>query len=243
MSLPILLHDDHYVAVHKPPNLLVHRSPISRDRVFLLQQLRDQIGQRVYPIHRLDRATSGVLIFGLHPEAVRRLAHQFEHKQIHKVYQALARGWVDDCGTIDHPMTDEDGNGRLQMALTHYRCLHRVELPISVDRYPNSRYCLAEVIPETGRRQQIRKHFRHISHHLIGDTTHGSGKHNRFFREHFGIHRLMLQASVLSFVHPFTETRCTLVARPEEDWMRLARAFGWPPLNPEQDSRERTPSD
>jgi len=227
-QLPILLQDEHLVAIHKPPGLLMHRSPISRDTVFVLQTLRDQIGQRVYPVHRLDRATSGVLLFGLSPEAAQKVVQQFEARTVEKEYRALARGWVDDVGVIDHPVADEEGNNIPQEAVTDYRCLQQGELPFEVDRYPTSRYSLVSVSPRTGRRQQIRRHFKHISHHLIGDTTHGNGKHNRFFREQYGIHRLMLTSQVLAFDHPYTNQRIRLQAMQELEWQRLSDIFGWP---------------
>lgn len=225
MQLDILYRDAQLVAIHKPPGLLMHRSPISRDRVFVLQTLRDQLGQRVYPIHRLDRATSGVLLFGLDSGSARAVAQQFESQTVFKEYHALARGWVEDEGIIDHPVGDEDGNNHKLPAQTQYRCLQRVELPHRVDRYPTSRYSLVAVHPLSGRRQQIRKHFKHISHHLVGDTTHGNGKHNRFFRERFQIHRLMLTAHRLEFNHPSSGERIRLQALPEAEWERLLEAF------------------
>ncbi len=227
MPLPILYQDEHLVVIHKPSGLLMHRSPISRDRVFVLQTLRDQIGRRVYPIHRLDRATSGVLAFGLTPEMARAVAGQFESHRVEKRYRALARGWVAASGEIDHPVSDDAGRGTPQPALTRYRRLARVELPYAVDRYPSSRYSLVEVCPVTGHRQQIRRHFKHISHHLIGDTTHGNGRHNRFFRERYGIHRLMLTAQRLCLDHPVSGERLCLEALPEPEWERLFAAFGW----------------
>jgi tRNA pseudouridine65 synthase len=227
-QLPILLQDEYLVAIHKPPGILMHRSPISRDTVFVLQTLRDQIGQRVYPVHRLDRATSGVLLFGLSPEAAQKVVRQFEERTVEKEYRALARGWVDDQGVIDHPVADEEGNNIPQEAITDYRCLQRGELPFAVDRYPTSRYSLVSVSPRTGRRQQIRRHFKHISHHLIGDTTHGNGKHNRFFREQFGIRRLMLTSQRLGFTHPYSGERIMLEALPELEWQLLNEIFGWP---------------
>ena len=226
-ELSVLYQDEHYVVIHKPANILMHRSPISRDRVFVLQTLRDQLGQRVYPVHRLDRATSGVVAFGLNPEAARLLVQQFEDKKIEKSYWALARGWTDDQGEIDHPVADEDGNNIAQEALTQYKTLAKVELPFAVDRYPSSRYSLVAVTPVTGRRQQIRKHFKHISHHLIGDTTHGNGKHNRFFREQFNIHRLMLTSRQLGFEHPYTNQAHRFTANNEDEWLRLFEAFAW----------------
>ena len=121
----------------------------------------------------------------------------------------------------------EDGNGVAQSARTHYRRLATVELPYAVDRYPSSRYSLLSVNPESGRRQQIRKHFKHISHHLIGDTTHGNGRHNRFFRAQLGITRLLLTAHRLTFVHPYDAGRVSINAPPDADWALIARIFGW----------------
>ncbi|MGB5452178.1 MAG: pseudouridine synthase [Sedimenticolaceae bacterium] len=225
MQLEILYRDRHYVAIDKPPGLLVHRSPISRDRIFALQTLRDQLGQRVYPVHRLDRATSGVLIFGLSAESARRLAEQFEARLVDKVYLAVARGWVDESGLIDHPVADDEGNGVAQAARTQYRRVATIELPFAVDRYPSARYSLVSVTPETGRRQQIRKHFKHISHHLIGDTTHGNGKHNHLFRSRYGIHRLLLMSRHLGFIHPYEETRVMITAKPDASWQTIANLF------------------
>jgi len=227
--LHVLYRDDHFVAIDKPPGMLVHRSPISRDQVFVLQTLRDQLGQRVYPVHRLDRATSGVLLFGLSTQAARRLAARFESHHVDKRYLAVARGWVDQSGLIDHPVKDDEGNGRAQSALTRYRCLGRIELPFAVDRYPSSRYSLVEVRPQTGRRQQIRKHFKHISHHLIGDTTHGNGRHNRFFRQHYGLYRLLLMAHRLDFEHPYLNEPVSLQADLDADWSAISKLFDWSP--------------
>ena len=225
MQLRILYQDPHYVAIDKPPGLLVHRSPISSDRVFAVQTLRDQIGQRVYPVHRLDRATSGVLIFGLSAQAAGRLAAQFQSHQVDKAYLAVARGWVDETGLIDHPVADEEGRDLTQAATTRYRRLATVELPHPVDRYPSARYSLVRIVPETGRRQQIRKHFKHISHHLIGDTTHGNGRHNRFFRERYDIHRLLLMSWQLGFRHPYSKQRVLVAAEPDADWRKIGELF------------------
>lgn len=240
MPLQILYQDRHYVAIDKPPGLLVHRSPIARDRVFALQTLRDQLGQRVYPVHRLDRATSGVLVFGLSAEAAGRLAALFESQAVDKEYLAVARGWTDGEGLIDHPVADEDGSGAAQPARTRYRRLGAVELPFAVDRYPSARYSLLCVRPETGRRQQIRKHFKHISHHLIGDTTHGNSRHNRFFRERLGLGRLLLMARRLRFDHPYGGAAVCIEAPTDGDWSSVAALFGValvpdrpPPLEPE----------
>lgn len=218
MPLTILYQDEDYVAIDKPAGMLMHRSPISRDQVFVLQTLRDQLGQRVYPVHRLDRATSGVLIFGLSARAAGLLGERFEARRVEKRYLAVARGWTEESGSIDHPVSDQEGSGIARPALTHYRRIARVELPYAVDRYPTARYSLVSVEPVTGRRQQIRKHFKHISHHLVGDTTHGNGRHNRFFRQQYAIHRLMLMAQRLSFEHPVSTRKIMIEAPPDHDW-------------------------
>jgi len=224
--LRILYQDENLVAVDKPAGMLVHRSPISRDRVFVLQTLRDQLGQRVFPVHRLDRATSGVLLFGLDPVTARALVTQFQQQSVEKRYLAVARGWVDESGCIDHPVADEEGNGVPQAAVTRYQRLARIELPFAVDRYPSARYSLVAVEPLTGRRQQIRKHFKHISHHLIGDTTHGNGRHNRFFRERYAVDRLLLMAERLRVTHPASGKPLDLAAPPDPQWQTVLALFG-----------------
>jgi tRNA pseudouridine65 synthase len=225
LYLTVLYQDEHYVVINKPPGLLMHRSPISRDRVVVLQTLRDQLGRLVYPAHRLDRATSGVLAFGLSPDAARQLGRAFEARKVTKRYLAVARGWTAAKGYVDHPMKDDEDNGVEQPAQTCYQRLATVELPFAVDRYPTSRYSLVCAEPLTGRRQQLRRHFKHISHHLIGDTTHGSGKHNQFFRQHIGIHRLLLLAYRLSFAHPFSAERIDVTATLDAEWQRVASLF------------------
>lgn len=224
---PVLFQDDSFVAVHKPPGLLVHRSWISEDTVFLLQLLRDQIGQRIYPVHRLDRATSGVIVFGLSPDSAKRLQQQLDRPEATKRYHAVVRGWVEEAGEIDHPVRDQDEGCEAKSALTRYRPLATVELPHAVGRYSTARYSLVEVEPLTGRRQQIRKHMKHISHPIVGDTTHGRGEHNRFFREQFDCHRLLLQARELGFNHPFTHEQVDLRAADEADWNDILAHLGW----------------
>ena len=152
---------------------------------------------------------------------------EFEHHRVDKTYLGLARGWLPDKGTIDHPIADEENNEPPRSATTHFQCLARTEVDVCVDRYPTSRYSLAHIWPQTGRRHQIRKHFRHISHHLIGDTTHGKGTHNRFFREKFKIHRLLLCATQLRFQHPLTNRPIEINAHQEAVWIQLEEALDW----------------
>lgn len=225
--LALLFRDAHFVAVDKPAGLQVHRSRISREsEQFLLQRLRDQIGRRVYTIHRLDRPTSGVILFGLSSEAARAMCGAFERREVDKHYLAVVRGYTAAEGHIDYPLQEEPGKP-LQEAVTDYRTLATVELPIAVGRYPTTRYSLVAIRPLTGRSRQIRKHFHHISHPLIGDTSHGEGRHNRLFRERFGIHRLLLHARKLAFRHPFSGQAVEISAPLPVEFRRLMVEFGW----------------
>lgn len=228
MELQILFHDDHYVAVDKPPGLLVHRTPLAKAEDFALQRLRRQLKRRVYPVHRLDRPTSGVLLFGLSAAAARAACEAFEARQVEKRYLAIVRGWCEQDGEIDYPLCEEDDGRPPQEALTRYRRLACVELPIMTSpRYPTSRYSLLEVSPQTGRKHQIRKHFHHIFHPLIGDTTYGEGRHNRLFRERFGTSRLMLMAHELCLSHPLEGRRLTIRAPLDGEWLAALCACGW----------------
>lgn len=234
--MPTILYRDHrLVAVHKPANLLVHRSMLDRHETrFAVQLVRDMTGRRVYPAHRLDRATSGLLVFAFDSEAAASLSTAFANGHITKRYLAIVRGHTDTSGLIDHPIRRRDdevgstkANEPLQNAITHFRRLATTELPIAVDRYPSSRYSLLELAPETGRRHQLRRHLKHISHPIIGDTTWGKGKHNRMFAEHFGVRRLFLACTRLRIPHPDDQRLLTLDCPPETDFMRVITALGW----------------
>ncbi|MBS1161230.1 MAG: tRNA pseudouridine(65) synthase TruC [Proteobacteria bacterium] len=216
-ELPILYRDEHIVVVDKPAGLLVHRSEVDRHETrFAIQILRDQIGQWVWPAHRLDRGTSGVLLFALSQEIASQLGKQFEAGTVGKRYLAVVRGIPPAAGSIDHPLTrqrerhefvGERSSNEAQEALTHYRRLAECELPFAVDRYPTSRYALLELDPQSGRKHQLRRHLKHIAHPIIGDATHGKGIHNRFFAEHFGCHRMLLACTQLDFEHPADRRR------------------------------------
>lgn len=202
--LPILFEDDFFIAINKPEGMLVHRTRISEDTVFVMQTLRDQVGAPVYTIHRLDRATSGVLVFGKSAEAAELLAAYFREKTIGKKYLAIVRGWTDDTGSIDYAVRDQDKPGaELLEAVSHYRTLGRSEVPHAIGyKYKTARFSLVEVEPETGRRHQIRKHFAHILHPVIGDKRHGDNKHNVYFFNTLLLPRMLLHAAELSFEHP-----------------------------------------
>ncbi len=237
-ELTILYGDEQLIAIDKPAGLLVHRTVLDRHETrFAVQLLRDQIGQHVHPVHRLDRGTSGVLLFALEEEAARRLSAQFLGREVGKRYVAVVRCHPPQEGTIDHPLTRRrddrepslclDGPVEPQAAVTHYRRLAVAELPHPVDRYPSSRYALLELRPETGRRHQIRRHLKHISHPVIGDSTYGKGGHNRLFARLFGSHRLLLACVELRLTHPFTGEPLLLAAAPGGDFLRVVAALGW----------------
>ncbi|MBN1925739.1 MAG: pseudouridylate synthase [Prolixibacteraceae bacterium] len=174
---------------------------IARDATeFAVQLLRDQIHRKVTPVHRLDRKTGGVLLFALDVETLKQMNLLFDQGKVSKKYLAIVRGYCDDEGTIDYPLKKENGN--LQDAVTHYRTLERTEIDVLFGKHSTQRYSLVEVIPETGRMHQIRKHFAHIFHPLIGDRPHGCNKQNRLFKEKWSMTTMMLHASEVDFIHP-----------------------------------------
>ncbi|MDO6707794.1 tRNA pseudouridine(65) synthase TruC [Photobacterium sp. 1_MG-2023] len=237
--LEILYQDDVLVAVNKPAGMLVHRSWLDRHETrFVMQTLRDQLGgQHVFPLHRLDRPTSGVLLFALSSEMAAEMMPKFAGREVKKTYHAVVRGWVKEAAVLDYPLKEEldklddkrtDQDKAPQEAVTAYCPLATVETQIPVGRYTTSRYSLVEMKPETGRKHQLRRHMHHLSHHIIGDVNHGDGRHNRMFREHYDCHRLMLHASVLEFNHPVSGQPLRIRARVDDSWLRVMDAFDWP---------------
>lgn len=224
--LNILYRDERYIAIDKPAGMLVHRTRIAEEGEYALQRLRDQIGQHVFPVHRLDRPTSGVLLFALDADGARHIAPQFENHTIDKHYLAVVRGYTEESGLIDYPLQEEP-HKPYQEAVTSYRRLATVELDIAVGRYPKARYSLIEVMPKTGRLHQIRKHMHHIFHPIVGDTTHGEGRHNRLFRDHFASQRLLLFSTRLSFIHPYSGERITINAPLDIESRQLFARLGW----------------
>ncbi|MGJ7456678.1 pseudouridine synthase [Halomonas sp. MA07-2] len=231
--LRILHRDEHLVAVHKPAGLLVHRTALARgEREFLLQRLRDKLSQRVYPVHRLDRPTSGVMVFALSSEVATPLAEAFAERRVTKRYLAVVRGIGPEAERLEYPLREEDGSRpKAEMpvmeAVTDIRRLDSVELPVQVDRYPHSRYSLMEARPLTGRRHQIRRHLSQRGYPIIGDAKHGKGNHNRFFAERLDAPRLLLAATGLAFVHPVTEQPLRLSCALDATMTALFRRFGW----------------
>ncbi len=228
--LEILYEDERYVAVNKPNGLLVHRTRIAEEKKeFALQMLRDQLGYQVYAAHRLDRGTSGVLLFAKSPEATGPLVKAFEDRLVSKTYYAIVRGYTAHKETIDSPIRpDKDHKHKApQEAVTHYTRLATVELPIPVGRYSTARYSLVQVQPETGRMHQIRKHFAHIRHYIIGDRRHGDWRHNQMFWEELHSPFLLLHAASLELVHPVTGQLWVIQAPMPQNMHRLCLQFGW----------------
>jgi tRNA pseudouridine65 synthase len=217
--------------------MLVHRSWLDKHETqFVMQTLRDQIGQHVFPLHRLDRPTSGVLIFALSSEVAAQVMPMFANHEMEKTYHAIVRGWIEESGRLDYALKVEldkiadkhaSQEKEAQEAITDYWPLAKVEVPHSTGKFPTTRYCLMEMKPLTGRKHQLRRHMAHLRHPIVGDTTHGDGKHNKLYREVYDSHRLLLHASSLEFVHPFTNEKVLIKAGIDETWQKLCAEFGW----------------
>ncbi|MDT9000513.1 pseudouridine synthase [Paucibacter sp. APW11] len=234
-ALPIVYQDEHLVAIDKPPGLLVHRSGLdAQEERFALQLLRDQLGRPVWPAHRLDKGTSGLLLFALDADTASRLGQCFEQGLANKHYLALVRGWpATAAGQIDHPLArDPELPSRGQVLLearTDWQCLARYDWPIQPDpRFASARYALMALQPHSGRRHQIRRHLKHIAHPIIGDATHGKGAHNRAVAAHLGLARLWLHALTLELPHPWRAETLRLRTPPGPEWAPLLQGVSVP---------------
>jgi tRNA pseudouridine65 synthase len=214
-QLPILFEDDHYIAINKPAGVLVHRTSIAKEENELLavQILRNQIGQKVYPLHRIDRPTSGVLLFGKSSHAAALLQPLFTTDQVRKFYLSIVRGFMPEKhGLIDQPLKKKL-IGDLQEAKTEFWSLAHSEIPYaSSPKYNTSRYSVIQAYPHSGRMHQIRRHMAHARHYIIGDTAHGDNKQNNFFRKQFGLQNMLLHAWKLEFTHPVSKEEIKIKA-------------------------------
>jgi len=224
--LDILFHDEYLVAVNKPHGLLVHRSPIAMDaQEFALQLLRDQINHWVNPVHRLDRKTGGILLFALDKEIEIAMHQLFAQNLVGKKYLAIVRGHTPDKEEVDYPLRKE--NGVLQDAFTTYKTLKRAEIPIALGAHVASRYSLVEASPQTGRMHQLRKHFAHVNHPIIGDRPHGCNKQNKLFKETWEMTTMMLHASEITFIHPVTKENVNIKAPLQDEFKRVMNLMNW----------------
>ena len=237
-SVPILYQDDALVIVYKPAGALVHRSPLAAHATrILMTELRDQLGQWVYPVHRLDRPTEGVMVFALSSAHASTLCEAFAEHRVEKRYLAIVRGHAPETLRIDRSLREEDGKRPkaecpAMPAQTDITRLATASLDVAIDRYPTSRYALVEAMPLTGRRHQIRRHLSGIGHPIIGDAKHGKGVHNRYFKNTFfaeweGDTRLLLASTHLSLPHPVTGRMLTVSAPLSSDFGALLNHLGW----------------
>ncbi|MFK7935074.1 MAG: pseudouridine synthase [Saprospiraceae bacterium] len=225
LLLKILYQDPHLVAINKPHGLLVHRTKIATDATeFALQLLRDQIQQKVFPIHRLDRKTAGVLLFGLNSEVVKIVQQAFIERHVQKRYLAIVRGYFPDEIKVDHPLTND--RGKTQEAVTFFKKITQTELDLPFGKYATSRYSLIEAFPQTGRMHQIRKHLNHLRHPIIGDRPHGCNKQNRLFLEKWQMKRMMLHAESLQLPHPLTDEKLIIKAEISSEFQRMQNELG-----------------
>ena len=257
--LQIIYQDEHLVAVHKPAGLLVHRSNVDHHETrFLLQELRDQIGRHLYPVHRLDKPTSGLILFALSSEVAALLQADMQENRTSKEYLLVCRGHCPESGRIDHPLKpiDDFKNKQqkkrfavdklriaqglapehpiaapkpAQSAITEFERLATAEIDVQLERYPQSRYSLVLAKLITGRKHQIRRHFKHLSHPLIGCPKYGKSKHNHYFAETLHAPRLLLHSYRMRLAHPVSGQALELIAEPEGSFANLLSHFGWDP--------------
>jgi tRNA pseudouridine65 synthase len=210
------------VAINKPNGLLVHRSPIAADASeFALQIVRDMLGRHVYPIHRLDRKTSGVLLFALDSVSARAFQQAMESDHSQKRYLAIVRGYFPGEINLNHPLTNDDG--KTQEAETLFRCIKTTEIEIPFGKHSTSRYSLIEAFPKTGRMHQIRKHLDHLRHPIIGDRPWGCNKQNKLFLERWELKNMMLHAESINIFHPFYNQNLIIKANFPEEFLRIQK--------------------
>ena len=218
--LQILYRDEHLIAINKPSGLLVHKSFYSGEAdTYAIQELKKQIGQKVYPVHRLDRKTSGVLLFTLDKEMLKTMSDVFAARAVEKKYIAILRGWAKEEETIDYDLINE--NEVKQNAVTRYRRLQTSEIDLPFLKHQTSRYCLVEATPETGRFHQLRKHFKHILHPILGCRKHGCNKQNKLWLQTFGINKMTLHAHQLIFNHPNSGEKIIINAAIDDEFKKV----------------------
>lgn len=237
-QIEIIYEDEFLVAINKEAGLLVHRSWLDKGETrFAMQLTRDAVGCHVFPVHRLDKPTSGVLLFAKSSAVARSLTEAFTEHKVTKQYLAVVRGYMSEQGSVDYALSfqpdaiaDKFANldKPAQEAVTHWQSLAQIELPFAVSKkHDTSRYSLMRLTPETGRKHQLRRHMRHLFHHIVGDTSHGDGRHNRFFRTQYGCARMLLHAQTLALSHPVTGEPLLIKAGLDDQWLRILEEFSW----------------
>src|SRR5687767_11249987 len=220
MDLTVLYRDEWLAVVDKPAGLMVHDSALARGETdFAADRLRAQFGKQIFLVHRLDRATSGCLLLAFDRDAASALGKVLMSREVEKDYLAVCRGWPEQSFIVDHPLDGGPGKPVKKPAVTEFERLATVELDVPSTGFATSRYALLRACPQTGRFRQIRRHLKHMSHHLIGDSSHGDGRHNRAFRV-LGVQRMLLHARRLAFVHPLTGARIEVMAPVDAEFAR-----------------------
>ena len=235
MSFRILYQDPFLVAIEKPSGFYVHPPEESihkiRKNLSCLHSLRDQINSYLYPVHRIDRATSGVLIFALDSQTAHSLCKMFEHQKIKKTYYCIIRGWINNSVTVDYPLKSET-NGEIKLSsLTSFQSIAQIEIQNSVGKYSTSRYSMIIAQPKTGRKHQIRRHLHHISHPIIGDTIYGNSEHNHFFKKKLDLNGLLLKSYSIEFTHPNTGLPIKIKSKWNTTWHTIFDLFNICPVN------------
>jgi tRNA pseudouridine65 synthase len=235
VTLRIAYQDPSCVVIDKPAGFQVHPPEDVRFRVpgsfNCLRVLSRQLDAYVHPVHRIDRATSGVVVFALDAPSAADLNAQFATHAVRKVYFAVVRGWLHGDGQVEVPLKSPD-TGEVQAAHTRYREVARVELDVVTGPHPTSRYTLVRAEPLTGRTHQVRRHLKHLGHPLVGDVQHGDAVHNRLFRGLLGGPGLLLKAYSVEFRSPATGTRVQARTRWNDTWHRVFDLFGACPCEP-----------
>lgn len=225
-DIAVLYRDERCAVVNKPCGLMAHASSLSRgEDDFLLHRLRGQFQEKVHLIHRLDRATSGCVLLAFDAEMAALLGKIFMGRDVRKDYLAVCRGWPEERFTIDHALDGGPGKPEKKPAVTEFSRLAAAELAVPSAAHDSSRYALMLCSPVTGRFRQIRRHLKHVSHHLIGDTSHGDGRHNRNFRM-LGVHRMLLHAWRLQFVHPLSGEKVAVAAPLDREFLKALAVLG-----------------
>jgi tRNA pseudouridine65 synthase len=227
MQCDIIYHDENLIAINKPYGYFVHKSSLdaTSDKI-IMSILRDQIGRFVYPIHRLDRKTSGVLLFALDKETLVLLNKKFEDRETYKEYIAICRGYMTDTGEIDYPLLNET-DGRVHEAKTMYTTLQKSEIPLAHGKFQTSRYSLTKFIPITGRMHQIRRHASHIFHPILADRPHGCNKQNKLMLDTYQLNEMTLHAYRLKIKHPYQDKELDLKANFSSEFQRMADIIGF----------------
>ena len=228
LDLPVLFCDEALAVVCKPAGLMVHDSALARGETdFAADRLREQFGKPIFLVHRLDRATSGCLLLAFDRETASALGKTVMSHEVEKDYWAVCRGWpAEQAFTIDHPLDGGPGKPQKKPAITDFEVLGRCELSLPSAGFDTSRYAWLRASPRTGRFRQIRRHLKHASHHMIGDTSHGDGRHNREFRMR-GVHRMLLHAWKLGFPHPHDGRTLRVETPPDGEFARAMALFDW----------------